>query len=69
MTGITKRKWIDAAKQLERDPRKQVLCPCCGEGTLIASDTRPPDNPNLVERYLRCPACHAYDIAVVRDPV
>ena len=60
------RRWVEAGKALAADPRAQVACPRHGDGFLVMDDVRNPQDPTQVERYLRCPACGAYN--VLRNP-
>jgi hypothetical protein len=56
MKDVSKR-WIQAAVELEREPRKEVLCPACGVAALTVTDIEA--EGVVVERKLQCSDCFA----------
>jgi hypothetical protein len=64
MTPAAKR-WIEAAKVLGVDPSVKVRCPQNDDGTLTVRDVRSGD---MLERYLVCDQCGAFNIILIRTP-
>ena len=54
---VTTKKWIEAAKLLEKDSTKIVKCPVCDKGILIVKDEEIPNHPDKFDRYLICNNC------------
>jgi predicted RNA-binding Zn-ribbon protein involved in translation (DUF1610 family) len=46
-----------AASELTQDPTMQVLCPDCGQGTLIVRDEKL--DGSHIDRHISCAACGA----------
>ncbi|HEX8907128.1 MAG TPA: hypothetical protein VF771_19915, partial [Longimicrobiaceae bacterium] len=57
-----RRRWIDAAVVLSRDPEVRVPCPTCGRETLRVMDADVPLRPGIVDRYIQCPWCRRHEV-------
>jgi hypothetical protein len=57
------RRWLDAGITLAKNPSAQVLCPQCEAARLTVTDAFAGD---CIERWMRCPACGAYNTLLNR---
>lgn len=65
MVNETQR-WIEAGKILAVNPDAQVMCPRFLDAYLEVQDVRFPDDPEKLERIMRCPTCGAMNILLLR---
>jgi hypothetical protein len=56
------RRWIDALKLLDKDPRAAVPCPNCQNSVLVIHDVAGDD---WVDRHMVCTGCGAQEVATV----
>ncbi len=61
--------WVKAACVLGTDPNKEFLCPECQQCNLAVEDVTFEKDPELFERYLRCPNCKAWNVMRLRRPI
>lgn len=55
------KKWVDAVKQLTKDPNSKVVCPECDNGFLILTEV-PAEQHNKVDWYLKCDTCGQWNV-------
>ena len=58
---LTGKKWVEAARILAKDPTAIVQCPQNGDGELLVRDVVSPDAPDIIERFLTCEKCGAWN--------
>lgn len=63
----TRRKWIDAAIALGKDPNEVVSCPECDIGILKVKDV-PIKEWKKTDRYLICDTYGKYNVLTMSDP-
>jgi hypothetical protein len=68
MTTASARRWIEAGKILAADKSAVVACPARGDGTLAVHDKVFESDPTMMERYLVCDACGAWNVMRMRVP-
>ena len=62
------RAWLEAAKVLAADPRREVRCPENDDGFLAVHDEVAVADPTMMERYLICPVCGARNVLRMKVP-
>ena len=60
MKSDTSKKWINAAIEFLNDPKKEILCPNCGEDFL--AETPVVETEKVSDIYLHCNKCKAYNV-------
>lgn len=66
MTEGTQMKWLEAGKALAADPGASIPCPSCGKNNLEVKDSRA---GNIVERWISCPSCRAFNTIRLNRPI
>jgi hypothetical protein len=61
MTTLAGEKWIAAGTLLATNPSAIVRCPERDDGILIVHDKLSPDGGRVVERFIVCDRCGAYN--------
>lgn len=59
-------RWIEAGKILAENPNARVVCPEKQDAELVVTDASPQNNPEIIERYMRCPKCGASNSLLIR---
>lgn len=62
-------RWLKAGSLISRDPKSIVKCPKCQKVNLDVEDIRADSNPELIERYMRCSSCGAWNVLRIRRPI
>lgn len=62
-------RWIEVGKLLAEDPAARVTCPRCQDSSLEVEDVRNPNDPDELERIMRCRKCGAMNILRLRRPL
>lgn len=62
------KKWIEAGKLLQYDPKAIVQCPECGIGTLQVKDEPIGNSSNRIDRYLICNNCGKWNVITMQLP-
>ena len=60
ITDKTKQ-WIEAGKRLAINSNDEVLCPLCNKGILRVVDSDKMNEKGLIERFLICANCDAWN--------
>lgn len=61
------RKWIEAAKQLEINPKLKLKCPECDQGYLIVRDELI-ESWKKLDRYMVCDTCGKWNVMTMEIP-
>jgi uncharacterized C2H2 Zn-finger protein len=62
-------RWVKAGSLISEDPKGLVKCPKCQKEYLEVQDIRDRSDPELLERYMKCPLCGAWNVLRLRRPV
>ncbi len=55
-------RWVKAGELISNDPQSMVKCPKCRKENLEVEDIRADSEPELLERYMKCPSCGAWNV-------
>jgi DNA-directed RNA polymerase subunit RPC12/RpoP len=62
-------RWIKAGTLIANNPECLVKCPECQKEFLEIEDIRADNNPELLERHMKCPSCGARNVLRLRRSV